>query len=253
MGKIIAIGGGEIGRPKENGKGNYPVETTAIDKEIIKLTAKKHPKLLFVPTASGDSESYYSLIQSYFGKRLGCETDVVFLKKIKYSQRVLERKVLDSDIIYVGGGNTLTMMKVWKRTGFDSILKKAYEKGIILSGVSAGAICWFRYGNSDSWLRNYGDYIRVGGLDLFNILLCPHYNAELKRVSSLKKMMKKNSGIAVAIDNCCALEIVDTKYRIISSKNKANAYRVYWKNGKYHKEKINKNRLYLPITDLLRK
>jgi len=66
--KIVAIGGGEIGRP------GFPVETTKIDKEIIALTGKKNPRLLFIPTASSDSESYYEVVKKHFGKRLGCST-----------------------------------------------------------------------------------------------------------------------------------------------------------------------------------
>ncbi len=73
--KIIAIGGGEIGRP------GYPVETTKIDKEIIALSGKKIPRVLFIPTASGDSNGYTEVFNKYFGKRLGCKTDVLYLKK----------------------------------------------------------------------------------------------------------------------------------------------------------------------------
>ena len=73
MKKIIAIGGGEIGRP------GYPIETTKIDKEIIKLTGKKNPKLLFIPTASSDSTSYFDTVKKYFGKTLKCEIDVLYL------------------------------------------------------------------------------------------------------------------------------------------------------------------------------
>src|SRR3989344_6273389 len=142
--KIIAIGGGEIGRP------GYPVETTKIDKEIITLTGKQKPRLLFVPTASSDTESYFEVVKKHFGKRLGCKTDVLYLIKEKPSKKEIEEKIFQSDIVYVGGGNTLKMMKVWRNTDVDKVLKEAYGKGIVLSGVSAGSICWFRWGNSDS-------------------------------------------------------------------------------------------------------
>jgi dipeptidase E len=138
--KIIAVGGGEIGRPKEGG-GFYPIETIFIDKEIIKLSEKQKPKLLFLPTASGDSSGYASVVEQYFGKKLGCEVSSLLLKKEKYSKQEIEQKILSSDIIYVGGGNTLKMMRIWRKLCIDEILQKAKDKGIVLSGLSAGAIC----------------------------------------------------------------------------------------------------------------
>jgi dipeptidase E len=252
--KIIAIGGGEIGRPNKNG-GFYPVETIAIDKEIIKLTGKKNPKLLFIPTASSDSELYCEIVKKYFGNKLGCKTDVLYLIKEKISKKEIEKKVFDSDIIYVGGGNTLKMMRVWKKNGLDKILKQAHEKDIILSGLSAGAICWFKWGNSDS--RRFdnpkADSIKVSGLGLINALYCPHYDVEKHRKDGLKKMMKKTSGVAIAVDNCCAIEIIDDKCRIISSKPSANAYKAYWKGNKYYEEVIKKEKELKPLKDLLRK
>ncbi len=95
--KIVAIGGGEIGRP------GTKIETKAIDREIIHLTGKKSPKLLFLPTASGDSEGYYEIVRNYFGKKLGCRVDVLYLIKEKLSKEQIERKILGSDIVYVGG------------------------------------------------------------------------------------------------------------------------------------------------------
>ena len=247
--KIIAMGGGEIGRP------GYPIETTQIDKEIIRLTGKKNPKLLFVPTASSDSESYYKIVKKYFGKKLGCKTDVLYLIKEKLSKKEIEKKVFDSDIVYVGGGNTLMMMRVWKKFGVDKILTQAYEKGIVLSGLSAGSICWLKWGNSDSrkLANSKADSIKVSGLGLINALHCPHYDIEKNRKNDLKKMMRKTSGVAIAIDNCCTIEIINDKYKIISSKPQANAYKVYWKESKYYEEVIKKEKDLRLLKDLLKK
>jgi len=88
--KIVAIGGGEI----------RDSETLAIDKEIIRLTQKKHPKLLFIPTASSDSEDYYNDVDKYFGKKLGCKTNVLYLLKEAPSPKEIRNKILSSDIIY---------------------------------------------------------------------------------------------------------------------------------------------------------
>jgi len=105
MKKLIAIGGGEIGRP------GYPVETTKIDKEIIKLTNKPNPKLLFIPTASSDSELYFETVKKHFGKKLNCKIDVLCLLKEKLTLKQIKTKILTSDIVYVGGGNTALMLK----------------------------------------------------------------------------------------------------------------------------------------------
>ena len=131
----------------------------------------------------------------------------------------------------------------------------ACNKGIVLSGLSAGAICWFKYGNSDSRRFNNpkANSIRVGGLNLISALFCPHYDVEKERKPDLKKLMRKTSGVAIAVDNCCAVEIIDKKYRVISSKTTANAYKVYWKKGKYFENIISKSEDFSPLSSLLKK
>jgi dipeptidase E len=251
--RIVAIGGGEIGRPKEGG-GTYPLETIAIDKEIIKLSKKKNPKMLFIPTASSDSSGYVQVVKDYFGKKHGCKVSALLLKKEKYLKSEIEKRILSADIIYVGGGNTLKMMKLWRKLGVDKILSKAREKGIILSGLSAGAICWFSLGNSDSrkFKNPKADYIKVNCLSFIPALLCPHYDVEKSRQSSLKKMMKKTSGVAIALENCSALEVVGEKARLITSKPNASGYKIFWSKGKYIKEKLEKNKWIL-LSDLVKK
>lgn len=86
MKKIVAIGGGEIGRP------GTKIETQKIDEEIIRLSGKKNPKLLFIPTASFDSEDYYKIIKKYFDKKLGCQTDVLYLIKERLTKKEIEKK-----------------------------------------------------------------------------------------------------------------------------------------------------------------
>jgi len=249
MKKIVALGGGEIGRP------GYPIETTEIDKEIIRLSGKANPKLLFIPTASDDSESYYEAVKKHFGERLGTSTDVLYLIRERPAKKEIEGKILRSDIIYVGGGNTSRMMRIWRSSGTDQILRQAYEEGKVLSGISAGAICWFRWGNSDSRIlaNPDADLIRVTGLGLVNALFCPHYDVEKNRKPNLKKMMQKVSGVAIAVDNCWAIEILGDKYRIISSKSSANAYKVYWSRGRIFEEIIKEKKEFEPLINLLKK
>ncbi len=236
MGKIVAIGGGEIGRP------GFEIETEVIDKEIIKLSGKKNPKLLFIPTASGDSLGYVDVVNNYFGKRLGCHIEVLYLVENDISLDEIREKIFGSDIIYVGGGNTKKMLDIWREKNIEKILKEAFEKGIVLSGVSAGAICWFEYGCSDS--VNYKldsepeSFVEIKGLGFVKGLFCPHYDVETNRKKGLKNMMKDNGDFAYALDNCCAIKIVDGNFEIIKSKNSANAYKVYWENNECYEEII---------------
>src|SRR5438046_671605 len=104
---IVAIGGGKI-----RTRGTAP-----IDREIIRLSNKKNPRLLFIPTASSDAELYWRRVQEYFGGYLKCKTDVLFLIQERPSKSEIRKKILSADIVYVGGGNTLKMMRLWRRLG----------------------------------------------------------------------------------------------------------------------------------------
>ena len=235
MRKIIAIGGGEIGRP------GYPVETTGIDEQIVRATGKGRPKVLLVPTASGDSELYWETFKEHFGGRLGCETDVLWLLRHKpCDEREVREKMLGSDALYVGGGNTARMIRLWRRRGIDVVMREAWERGVVLSGLSAGAICWFRYGNTDSRKFSNPDagLIRMRALGLVNAALCPHYDVEESRKPDLKAMMRRTPGVAIALDNCSAIEIVGDWYRVLTCRTGAKAYRVYWSAGEYHEEAL---------------
>lgn len=253
MSKIVAIGGGENGYTDEDGV-KHPYEVKAIDKAIVELTGKKNPKLLFIPTASYDSESYYDVISKNFAK-LGCTTDVLYLSKTT-DTKTIKDKILSSDAIYVGGGNTLRMMTIWRRLGVDKLLKQAYKKDIVLSGLSAGSICWFICGNSDSrqYTNGSDQLIKVTGLGYIDALHCPHYDAEPHRQKDLKRMMKTTPKlVAIALDNCAALEVVDDKYRIVTSKPTAKARKCYWQKSKYIIEEIEIKKEYSDLKGLLTK
>jgi dipeptidase E len=245
MAKIVAIGGGEI----------MNRETLSIDREIMKFSGKKKPRLLFIPTASRDAEGYVTNIQKYFDKELGCVVDVLFVTKNSPKKRFLEEKILGADIIYVGGGNTLFMMMRWRKLGIDRILRKALKKDVVLCGISAGSICWFNSGNSDSRKFTSGSkkLIKVMGLGFIDAVHCPHYDVEKFRKKDLKRMMKKDKHVAIALENNCALQIHNDTYRIITSDENARAYKVYWDNGEYYENIIEYERKFRPLTYLLKK
>ena len=137
MKQIIAIGGGGFGREIKNLK---------IEKYIINQSKSKKPKICFIPTATGDDEGYIKNFYKAFDS-LGCVTSHInfFKRTIK-----LDEHIQKQDIIFVGGGNTKSMLAVWKEWGLDKILFDAYNNEVIMPGVSAGAICWFKKGITDS-------------------------------------------------------------------------------------------------------
>jgi dipeptidase E len=246
---IVAIGGGEI-----RTKG-----TVGIDREIIRLSQKKNPKLLFIPTASSDSERYWKHVQAYFGGFLKCKTDVLFLIKEHPPARQLYNKILSADIIYVGGGNTLLMMRVWRRLGVDTLLKRAYNNGTVLSGISAGSICWFDSGHSDSmsfYNPQRWKYINVRGLSFIRGIHCPHYNSMTRGVprrKNFREMIQKIGGIGIAIENNCAIAFIDHRFKVIASKSYACAYKVFRSKGQMVTEQIRQERRLASVESLFQR
>ncbi len=243
--KIVAIGGGEISERT----------TAAIDERIIELTAKTKPKALFIPTASNDAPGYIETFEAYYGRHFGCQTHILKLVENPPAFEEMAATVLNSDLIYVGGGNTYRMMKLWRRLGLDNVLTQAASRGIILSGLSAGAICWFRYGHSDS--RSFSnnpnwDYIRVRGLEYINAVFCPHYHVE-KRENSLSEMIAKRGGIGIACDNNAAIEIIGEYYRILTSTSDGKAYKLFKHNGSTVIKELSQNSEYSPLANLLKR
>jgi len=246
MGKIIAIGGGEL----------KDLETFSIDEEVVRLTGKGIPNALFIPTASRDAEGYWETFRQVYGNRLGCKTEVLRLVNETPTPKEIKEKIFGSDLIYVGGGNTLEMLETWKRFEADELLKQAYERGIVLAGLSAGAICWFKYGSSDS-PRFKGatdtNLLRITGLGLVNLTMSPHHIREAHRDAGLTKIMKTTPGVGIGLDDNCALEIVNGTYRFISSKAGAGAKKVYYKDDKLVVERQELTEDYFLLDKLLKK
>lgn len=215
MGKIVAIGGGNL-RQKS---------TLVIDQAIVALTGKTRPKFLFIPTASSDDPKYAEIMTQYY-RELGCETDTLWLLKQKVDLAQIQAQIQAADIIYVGGGNTLKMMRRWRKLGVDQLLRQAYQAGKVLCGVSAGAICWFAGGHSDSmsyYQPENWQYIRVTGLGLLAGTHCPHYDSAtlgIKRAASFQAMMQRRRDVGIAIEDDCAIMFVDGQFRVLSGSNK---------------------------------
>lgn len=212
-----------------------------IDQRIMQMSNKKHPAVLFIPTASRDHAEYVTKFNDYF-TFLGAHVDVLLLYTEQLTLEQIKNKIDAADIIYVGGGNTLRMMTLWRKLGLDRLLQQASTSGKVLCGTSAGSICWFQSGNSDSRKDNNpdADYIQVTALGLLNGMNCPHYDSEPGRKSSFKKMLKKYAGVGIALDDFAALEIIGDRYKIITSKDTAQGYKVYWKDGIFYEQVLDK-------------
>jgi dipeptidase E len=247
--KIIAIGGGKIGRFSPT------VRTTAIDREIVRISGKKSPRLLFLPTASAGCDQYCAAIYRQFSKKLGCKVDIMLLVNTDPERARVRERILRADIIYVGEGNTLQMMKTWRRYGVDKALRAAMKRDIVLCGSSAGSIAWFSWGNSDSFKSELEPkrLAKVKGLGFIDALICPHYDVEKHRRPSLKAMMKKHKGVAIALDEYCALVVQDGSYRVLASRKGRKAYRVLWKSGEYIEDELVPSKQFQALGPLLKK
>ncbi len=215
---VIAIGGGSLKKQ----------QTLPIDRKIVKLTQKKHPAALFIPTASEDDSEYCEAFDRVYGKRLGCKTDHLLLYRRPEDRVAAAKKIALADLIYVGGGNTLRMMRMWRRFGIDRMLIRAAKRGTVLAGLSAGAICWHEWGHSDS--RAYAgkkdwDYIKVRSLGLRPGLYCPHLDSE-KRHKSFLKMVIRERMTGIACDNFSAIHYDDRGTCCLAARENARV-RIY--------------------------
>ena len=219
MVKLICIGGGEIPRIK-NGI-ELPYETREIDEEIVKTSNKKNPKLLFIGTASSHSYDYYLVIKKIY-ENLGCTVSNLDLLADNINMTDVKNSILNTDIIYVGGGNTRFMLEKWRELGIDKLLIQAYNKGIVCSGLSAGSYCWFKY-----------NYDLIEGMGIINAINCVHYDQKDNEAKEkFYDVIKDKNMEGIALDNCVAIEFIDGKIKIIKSNPNKNAYKVIYENGK---------------------
>lgn len=227
MGRIVAIGGGDL-------QSNLP-----INKYIVEMDKKDRHNLLFVGTANRDAEGYIDSIKITF-EQLDCYVKALCLSTKEYTQEEIDELLEWADIIYVGGGNTFYMMEIWRKYGFDRKLKEVYLKDTaILTGISAGAMCWFNCGHSNSEIFWVNEVVGYGWVEkLLNIhsyAYCPHYE---EREESFDKMIMEKSiqGLAMEVDTA----FVEQNGRInyIKCKGSSNAYILKNDNGILVKEQL---------------
>lgn len=208
--------------------GGYDLKTI---KYLVSLTGKENPKVCFLPTPMGDSEAY---ISKWFeiAKQLPIQPFVqkVFITSTEQKTSFADT-LLQMDAILVTGGNTLNAIALWKTHGIDVVLKKAWEKGVVLSGPSAGAICWFEEGLSDSRPANYSV---VKGLGFLKGSNCPHYHTEANRRPLYLKMIEEGKlSPGYACDETAGLYFEGTQLKRVITQNETDkAYKVTVNKGK---------------------
>lgn len=208
-------------------------------KYLADLTGKSSPRLCFLPTASADNpygiNYWYSTCVP-----LGIKPFVQPMFISSYNQEAsFEEVLLSMDAIVVGGGNTLNMLAIWKAHGVDTILRSAWDKGIILSGGSAGSLCWFEQGTTDSRPK---EITKIECLGFLQGSHCPHYDSEPTRRPRYHSYIKsKEFKAGYACDDQAGIYFEDnTVKKVVSLKEESNAYYVYEENGEAKERKLEK-------------
>ena len=196
---VFAMGGGGFSMEPEN---------LALDRYLLSLTGKEQPKVCFLPTASGDAEEY---IERFHVSLDTLGTEHSHLSLLRYNHPDPHGHLLDQDVIYVGGGNSFQMLLVWRGHGLDKTLRRAWEQGTVLCGLSAGSLCWFGGSISDSWghpLRIFND-----GLGLLPGSHCPHY-AEGSDRAVLYHQSVANGALppGIAVEDSCGVLYRGTEF-----------------------------------------
>jgi peptidase E len=211
MRHIVGLGGGADTRE----------DTAKLLAYVSGLTRSKRPRICFVPTASGDSTE--TIVEFY--ERWEGRGELTHLKFFPWPPPGLRELVLGQDVLVVAGGNTANMLAVWRLHGFDRILREAWESGVVLTGGSAGMICWFEACVTDSFgpqLEGLRD-----GLGFLSGSACPHYDSEELRRPTYRRLVDEGFPPGIAADDGVALHYEGRELaEAVSVRSGAQAYRV---------------------------
>jgi len=228
----------------------FPVETTPIDRLIVESTGKKNPTVLVITTASEGGERDVDLYMSAFRKQyepIGAKIEELRLIQQEETHEEIVAKIGRADAVYVTPGDTSLLIKTWRKRGVDELLRVAYESGTVMSGLSAGACCWFDFFLPD---KQEGAVDKQTALGWVQGLLCVHFNTEAD-TSSFKSILKKDTSLfGIALDEHAAIEIVDDEYRIHTYSKDSFAWKCYWNNGEYIVEKLREIESFSSIKNL---
>lgn len=240
--RIVAIGGGEIGTVDDV----YNLQE--IDEEIVKMTGKTHPIMVFIGFNERANYFFGRLKKNYMALGAQC----IYIKHTElWKEKTVEGKIKRADIIFLNGGNTMEFMKQIKKNKLDIFLKKALDRNAIMCGISAGAICYHKFGSSDSrtYKTSEKKFTKVTGMGFVDALFAPHYSNS-DRPLDMERMMKNVKQVAICADNCTALVIDEENYKVLKTDKNANIYKCYNDKSGF---KIYKIEEYGVVKDLLSK
>lgn len=227
MGRIIAIAGGDL------------QSTKPINEYAIKMLNSTTKNVLFISTASYDAEEYIINLTGAF-EELDCKVRTLKLATKEYPAEDIKERIDWADIIYVGGGDTIYMMNIWKKYGLDILLNDVYKNDTaVLMGISAGAICWFNCGCTDSELAIIREGLTYGWandmLNIHNYAYCPHYEGRVEDFEVL--LNEKNiNGLAMESDTAFVEDNGNVYY--IKSDEMSKAYVFEYADGNYKKREV---------------
>jgi dipeptidase E len=222
--QIIALGGGGFLMEPEN---------PALDEYVLAQARTASPAVAFLPTASGDDDSSVELFYAAFS-RFSCRRSHL---PLFHRTPDLREYLLAQDVIYVGGGNTKSMLGVWREWGLPELLREAWAAGIVLAGVSAGAICWFEQGLTDSYA---GALRPLQALGFLAGSCCPHYDGDADRRPTYQNLVRTGELLpGLAVDDGAAVHFVGGEiHRVVASRPGVTAYRVQMSDGSAHEEPL---------------
>jgi dipeptidase E len=208
---VVALGGGGFSDAADAG----------IDSFVLGLAAAERPRICFLPTAAADSSDYVVRFYEAFRER----AEPSHLELFGRPRRDIRDFLLAQDVVYIGGGNTANMLAIWRVHGVDAILREAWERGIILAGISAGSICWFEAGVTDSFGDELAPLACLGFLPGSN---CPHYDSELERRPAYRRLVDAGElPPGLAAEDGVGLHFVGSELaEAVSARPHAGAYRV---------------------------
>jgi peptidase E len=213
QGQIIAMGGGGFTMEPDN---------PLLDRYVLAATGKERPRVCFVPTAAGDAVGYIDRFFETFPDEV-CEPTYLSLFSRKIDD--LAGFLREQDLVYVGGGNTVNLLAVWRAQGMDRAAAEALAAGTICCGVSAGALCWFERGITDSYSPDLKPL--MNGLGFLPGAFSPHYDSDWRRPEEFGAFVDQHGGPALAAEDGVALHFRDGELvRAVSSRPHARAYRI---------------------------
>jgi len=214
--QIVALGGGGFSMEKDS---------SLLDDYVLSLAETPRPRVCFLPTASGDADHY--VVRFYRRFSPACDASHVSLFRRDQGTGGVEddlaTHLLSQDLIYVGGGNVVSMLGAWRAHGLDEVLREAWRKGIVLCGPSAGSLCWFEQALS----AFHGAPRTVRGLGLLPYSNCVHYDAEPERRAEYHRFVGEGMRTGFAVEDGVALHFCGTRLeQVVSSRPDGHAYLV---------------------------